>query len=383
MEIIGKNLHCNLSEVHLNQLDPLDIEEQKKAFAVAGISVASLLQRKFVEPRYQFSREVDPIVGVSITGLFDFFVQAFGTGWLRWWKEGRKDYWDDLTIPELNALREIGFLLGIDLCDEIWEDCDAQLFLELEKRYLQLWKEAAYQSVKDYCDRRQIKCPNRCTTVQPAGTKSLLTGASSGWHPPKAQRFLRRITFAAHDPVAMACVDYGYSVVPSQSCKDEDGKLLDDPFDPRVTEWLVEIPVEVSWANLPGADQIDISQFSAKAQFDFWMQVQQYYTGHNTSATIELRENEIEEVGGLIHEAILNDKGYVSCALLARFDAKETFPRLPFEPISKETYDQLQQQVLDRRESDDFQMLLERYDQGWNRDQGVTGCDSDKCLISK
>ena len=28
--------------------------------------------------------------------------------------------------------------------------------------------------------------PNRYTTVQPAGTKSLLTGASPGWHPPKA-----------------------------------------------------------------------------------------------------------------------------------------------------------------------------------------------------
>jgi hypothetical protein len=30
------------------------------------------------------------------------------------------------------------------------------------------------------------------------------------------------------------------------------GRLLNDPFDPRCTEWLVEIPTEVSWANLPG-----------------------------------------------------------------------------------------------------------------------------------
>ena len=62
----------------------------------------------------------------------------------------------------------------------------------------------------------------------------------------------------------------------SQSDKDENGCLLDNPFDPRCTEWLVEIPTEVSWANIDGADQIDINNFSALAQFDFYMQVQKF-----------------------------------------------------------------------------------------------------------
>jgi ribonucleotide reductase class II len=83
-------------------------------------------------------------------------------------------------------------------------------------------------------------------------------------------------------------------VVPSQSDKDENGNLLNDPFDPRCTEWLVEMPVEVSWANVPGADEVAIERFTALAQFDFYMQVQKHYTAHNTSATIELREPEIE-----------------------------------------------------------------------------------------
>ena len=68
------------------------------------------------------------------------------------------------------------------------------------------------------------------------------------------------------------------------------------------------------------------------------MNIQKYYTTHNTSATIEFRENEIPELASLIHEAILNNDGYISLALLARFDANETFPRLPFEPITKEKY---------------------------------------------
>ena len=121
---------------------------------------------------------------------------------------------------------------------------------------------------------------------------------------PKAQRFIRRITFRKNDPVAMACMDYGYTVVPSQSDKDDQGRLLDDPFDPRCTEWLVEIPTEVSWANLPGADAVDINAFSAMAQFDFYMQVQTHYTAHNTSATIEFRENEIEAITDALHGTI-------------------------------------------------------------------------------
>jgi ribonucleotide reductase class II len=212
-------------------------------------------------------------------------------------------------------------------------------------------------------------------------TKSLLTGASPGWHPPKAQRFIRRITFRKDDPVARACMDYGYSIIPSQSDKDENGQLLNDPFDPRCTEWLVEIPVSVSWADLDGADMVDISKFDVMAQFDFYMQVQKFYTRHNTSATLELREAEIEPLGKKIYEAIRDDEGYISAALLARFDDLQTFPRLPFEPIDKATYEKLSAEVLVRRQSDDFYASLLRYDSGELMDAGPAGCDSDKCMF--
>lgn len=350
-EILGEDFHCNLSEVHLNQIDPLDYEAQEQAFTAGALSVAALLNHRFAEPRYQYSREVDPIVGVSFTGLFDFFVNAFGTEWLRWWEAGRPDT-----------------LTGMQ-------------FKEREKEYLSRWKEIVHRVVGEYCDRQGIRRPNRCTTVQPAGTKSLLTGASSGWHPPKAQRFIRRITFRKNDPVALACLDYGYSIVPSQSDKDENGNLLNDPFDPRCTEWLVEIPVEVPWATIPGADQIEIEKFSALAQMDFYLQVQKYYTAHNTSATIELREDEVEGLAHRIHQAIENDEGYISAALLARFDAP--FPRLPFEKIDQATYQKLQAEVLERRSTDDFYAALVRHDGGDLIEAGPAGCDSDKCLFSE
>jgi ribonucleotide reductase, class II len=350
-EILGADFHCNLSEVHLNQLDPHNREEQADAFKAGALSVAALLNHQFAEPRYQYSRLQDPIVGVSFTGLFDFFVHAFGATWLEWWAAGRL------------------------------ETEQGKQFKAQEQEYLTRWSEIVHQAVWDYCDKHNIKRPNRCTTVQPSGTKSLLTGASPGWHPPKAQRFIRRITFRKDDPVALACIDYGYSVIPSQSDKDENGHLLNDPFDPRCTEWLIEIPVAVSWADMPGADTIDISKFSALAQLDFCMQVQKHYVRHNTSATIELREGEIDALGTKIFEAIQGDEGYISAALLARFDDLQTFPRLPFEPVGQATYDRLMDEMIARRKTADFAEALSLYDLGAIDEAGPAGCDSDKCLM--
>ena len=738
-EIIFSDGHCNLSEVHLNQVDPKNHQEQEDAFRAGALSVAVLLHHQFQEPRYNYSRQLDPIVGVSFTGLFDFFVHAFGSDWLNWWTEGRPD-----TVRGLE-------------------------FKQQEEEYLNRWREIVEQQVWEYCDKHSLKRPNRCTTVQPAGcldrtalrifdqgliyadevvtagsgeskgldlsvrngvvtdtaianqplnlvrvtlengrvlrmtpnhrlaianqwvradqlrlgmeidyslgeyqkqedalllnsnplqytregrkellghgrgiltaeittpttlspelgyflgclfgdgsmsenknrvrfsfnvkeedlvhelqkiahqlfgltgtvnydarngvtrgeltfasgqlfdwlnlnqlqkgssadldriplairrssrntilsffcglidtdgcvrekgslsidsssedfirnlqqvgeavglcfsifhntqgenfqgqknmwglclsrmlsqadaltylnthsrkcklrplpepkrqfafhpyrvtsiefenipdysydfavsgtddddswywqgaikshnTKSLLTGASPGWHPPKAQRFIRRITFRKDDSIALACMDYGYTIIPSQSDKDDQGNLLNDPFDSRCTEWLVEIPVAVSWADLPGADTVNISQFSALAQMDFYMQVQKFYTRHNTSATIELREPEVEALGKRIYEAIRDDEGYISAALLARFDDHQTFPRLPFEPIDKDTYEELMAGVKARRRNDDFYSALMEHDLGIPVDDlggvGPAGCDSDKCLM--
>jgi ribonucleotide reductase, class II len=350
-EILGQDFHCNLAEIHLNQIDPKDEQEQDEAFRAGAIAVAALLNHEFSEPRYQKSREEDPIVGVSFTGLFDFCVKAFGVAWLQWFEAGRPDT-----------------MQGLD-------------FRAKEAAYLNRWKQVVHETVGEYCDRHQIRRPNRCTTVQPAGTKSLLTGASSGWHPPKAQRFIRRITFRKDDPVALACIAYGYSVIPSQSDKDEQGNLLSDPFDPRCTEWLVELPVAVDWADIPGADEVAIEKFSALAQFDFYMQVQKHYTAHNTSATIELREGEIEPLAERIFAAIDQDEGYISAALLARFDDVQTFPRLPFEPISKARYEEMLQEVRSRRSTDNFHLALEKHDAGELVEAGPAGCDSDKCLM--
>jgi ribonucleotide reductase class II len=110
------------------------------------------------------------------------------------------------------------------------------------------------------------------------------------------------------------------------------------------------------------------------------MQVQTQYTEHNTSATIEFEESEIEELAGLIHQAM--GQGYVSAALLARFHSGETFPRLPFEPVSLEAYDAEVAQVQARRKVKTFAEALERYDSPEVELTPDAACTSTACLTA-
>ncbi len=52
-EILGADFHCNLAEIHLNQIDPRNVKAQEEAFTAGALAVATLLNHRFTEPRYQ------------------------------------------------------------------------------------------------------------------------------------------------------------------------------------------------------------------------------------------------------------------------------------------------------------------------------------------
>lgn len=376
-EVLGSAFLCNLSEIHLKTLDPWCLDSQSDAFRVGGWIVASLLHHEFEEEIQRYSREIDPIVGVSFTGLFDFFVNAFGLPWLQWWEAGRATGFnvDSDELGDLIALLPDQWISELDIITE--RLTAGTLFFFAERKFLSMWRRAAHSAVDEYCDEHNLRRPNRTTVVQPAGTKSLLTGSSPGWHPPKGANYIRRITFSAHDPLAMTLCDAGYKIIPGQTDKDETGALLDDPMDARCTEWLVEIPVQTSAGLVPGAESIDFNKFSAAAQLDFYMQVQNHYAEHTTSATIELREDEIGNFSAILEYWI--GKGFMSAALLARFDSP--FPRLPFEVISPRKYADEIAGVESRRTipTDGIYDRLAEYDNPNIQLDGPAQCDSGWC----
>ncbi len=385
-EILGSTFSCNLASVHTNLLNLRDFEDMTNAFTASALQGCAFLNRGFTKDIHQKSRDLDPIIGVSFTGIFTAFTKLFGIDWLRWWQAGRPRQWgisDDLQKDDeiVDQLYQRGFLTTKNF------DYQSDYFKQVEQVYFEFWKTIVRDTVFEYCDSHGLKRPNRYTTMKPEGTGTLLTGSGScGMHPPKAWLYIRRITFRKGDPIALAAMQYGYNVIPSTKDHDENGNLLNDPFDKRCTEWLVEVPTKEEVVDLyPEAENIDPGKFSFAAQFDFMMQVQNFYVTHNTSSTLELRENEIEEASNLIFNAIQNDDGYISSALLARFDDNGAFPRLPFEPISKERYDQLMAECLDKRVSDDFMELYRQASQGLLIDnvQGDSACSDGFCEIAK
>jgi ribonucleotide reductase class II len=82
---------------------------------------------------------VDPIVGVSFTGLFDFL----------------------FMLLELNGLN------GGKTEDKTQRR--AKLFKSKEQKYLTRWKNVVNNTVQNYCTRHKLKTSNRATTVQPSG----------------------------------------------------------------------------------------------------------------------------------------------------------------------------------------------------------------------
>jgi len=344
-EVIGHNFVCNLGEVQLNTLDVKNEDAIDDAFRASALMTTSLLADKFNQKVLQESRDIDPIIGVSFTGLFDFFVNYFGREYLVYWQNDRCGY------PHI---------------------------LDKEIYFLKRWKQVVKDTVYDYCQRNNLKTPNRYTLVKPSGSLSLISGASCGWHPPKYWQYIRRMTFRRNDPIALACIDYGYNVVPSQSCIDDSGNLLNDPFDPKVTEWLVEIPVRVPYYEL--TDGINV-EFSAIAQLKFYHIVNKYYSTHTTSATIEFKKEEIEAMSKYMTENLF-DMEYISFATLPRFDSNLIYPRMPFEPINDSVYEQMVSKI---KKENNFYDFLYKYSQDLNyeSERGTNPCDSISCEIFK
>lgn len=350
-EIVGSNFLCNLSEIHLNMIAPMDFKMQLNAFKCGAIWCASHLKHVFKDPMLQESREIDPIVGVSFTGLFDFFVALFGKAWLVWWKEGRSDsfryHLDACRRSQFNDIIKKSAVSKY-ISTEVRANWDgaltAKVIAAIEVAYLKWWKSIVKEEVMEFCTANRIKKPNRYTTVQPAGVKSLLTGACQGWQPPLSPWYIRRISVPKGHSLGELFQHKGYKVCPGYGSCDSDGRVVEDLAHPNCVDWLVEFPCYVPWAEKAKAVGVNFQELSAIAQFKFYMQVQRYYSMHNTSGTIRLGAGEVKGIANAIHSSIKNDEGYVSVALFSK-DNQGCDNKLPIQPVSESYYTNCIQEI--------------------------------------
>lgn len=327
-EIIGKDFFCNLGEINVAHFVGADDDEIKQAFKIAAHWVCERLKQPVPgTDATNFSQELDPIVGIGITGVFDYWVGRFGKPYLQWIKSGRPNEYPDYAIEE-------------------------------QKTYTK-WKTYATNAVRDYCKEWGLKAPNRCTTVKPSGTLSLvLGGVCSGWHLPVANQYIRRITVQAQEPVAIAALELGFNVIAIGQDLDGNSFHREDIYNAQVKDWMIEIPGAVSWANLAQDVGFDPDKIPAETQLKMWHSIQKYWAGHNTSATIFIREGELADAANWLHE---NWDDYVSAAFMPRFEVDtQVMPNLPFEPVTYEQYLERAERVI--IEPDALYNLIRRLD---------------------
>lgn len=187
--------------------------------------------------------------------------------------------------PEWKANCEEERLLGVDITGQM----DNGLFNSgiepeyTEHIYLKL-RTKAYETAQTLSSQLGISMPAAITCVKPSGNSSQLLNVSSGIHPRYAPYYIRRLRMGADSPVAKLLIDAG---VPHFS---EVGQPANNP-----AIWVFEFPVKS-----PTGATVR-SSLSALDQLEQWLLCKQYYTEHNPSCTIQVKEDEWLEVGAWVY----------------------------------------------------------------------------------
>lgn len=189
--------------------------------------------------------------------------------------------------------------------------------------------DAVYKAVEeadaDYSKLMRCGESIKLTTVKPSGTLSLLPGVPPGVHPEFAPFYVRRITFAANNPLVDVARDHGFPVEPKINI---DGSL-------DFNSMIVSFPVKA----LDGA--ITEKSLSAVNQLENQMFLQRHWSDNSVSMTCYYRPEELPAIQEWLGEHYTD---HVKAASFLRHSG-HGFKQAPYEAISRERYDALRARV--------------------------------------
>jgi len=291
---------CNLTEINMMAfIKDGDFDETAFFYAVESATRIGLRQTNITLdlPEWDIIQKRDRLVGVSLDGIMDF--QA-AMGWVK----TNEQPFDTLNISDNLAL---------------------------------LLREASYtanQQALWYAHEMRIPAPLLVTTIKPSGTISKLPMISSGIHNARAPYYIRRIRITASDPLAKVMLDAGYRVYPQFT---SNNKLTENTFDSlgsfermnllqKESTWVIEFPIKSNATE-------NSSNESAVSQFGRYLDLQQHWTNHNTSITIQFSK---DEVPGLIDMLLERWDEYIAVSFMPKNTT--AYPQLPEEEIDVEGY---------------------------------------------
>lgn len=166
----------------------------------------------------------------------------------------------------------------------------------------------------------------KLTTVKPSGTLSLLAGVTPGVHPATAGKyFIRRIRIASNSDLIEVCKSHGYSM--------EFQKNFDGTEDKST--YVVEFPCTYK-GEVPSAEEIDILD-----QLDMVRFMQKNWSDNSVSVTAYYKK---EDLPRLKEYLIKHWKdGFKTLSFLLY--SGHGFQQAPYEPISKEKYEEMVSKV--------------------------------------
>lgn len=189
------------------------------------------------------------------------------------------------------------------------------------------WLSPCYEELQGFdeiwSDKLGVAPSIRLTTVQPDGTKGLLSGSTPGGHVAEANYHIRRIRIAPDHGIMPSLRARGYTIQPDVNL---DGTLNHD-------QMVVDFPAH---ANAPTVDET-----SAVEQLDMVARLQREWSDNSVSVTIKVKPGEKEAIREWMSEHYTDEIKSVS--FLPHED--HGFDLAPYEPIDEEEYTRLVGQI--------------------------------------
>ncbi|MEX2514761.1 MAG: ATP cone domain-containing protein [Candidatus Paceibacterota bacterium] len=250
------------------------------------------------------------------------------------------------TVKELKRRMRLASLLGTYqatltkfkyLSEEWKQNCDQERLLGVaftgyydneavrDDKVMEELKNEAVAANDKYAERLGISKSTCVTTVKPSGNSSQLTDTASGMHPRYAPYYIRRVRISDTDPLFKLMKEEGVSYQP------EVGQTED-----TANTFVLEFPLKAP----EGA--ITTKDVSALDLLKEWRRVKEHYTEHNPSITISVGDDEWIEVANFLYK---NWETVGGLSFLPRTD--HVYDLAPYEPISKEEYEEMVSQVPD------------------------------------
>ncbi len=180
-------------------------------------------------------------------------------------------------------------------------------------------RSAVHEEVKAYAELLGEVTPDAMTTIKPEGSLSTIPTVSPGIHYPESEYYIRRVRVSAADPLCKLSEELGYPVFPEVGSTEENATT-------KVVEFALKSPL--------GSKGKTKQNVSAIEQLENYKMSMTYFTDHNTSITVSVRESEWDDVEEWMYN---NWDGIVGISFLPLEDA--VYPLMPYEAISKEEYE--------------------------------------------